>query len=179
VAGPINTAIGGDFGGFDLTGVAPIGYALFAFALGTAVGALVRRPIPAMAIPLVGYQAAHYAIATRARPHYATPLIDAWDPLQGSSRDGLGDWSYGGYALDAIGKPLPQDQLNDVYHQFSLAGNKEGINAYLHDLGLRYADYYQPAARFWAFQTIEATIYLVLTAALLGFTLWWTRRYPR
>jgi hypothetical protein len=121
----------------------------------------------------------HYAVATWLRPRYATPLVDAWDPLAGSSRDGLGDWAYGGYALDATGRPLTQSQLDDVYHQFRLAGNKEGINAYLHDLGLRFADYYQPAGRFWTFQAIEATIFLVLAGGLLGFTLWWTRRHPR
>jgi hypothetical protein len=42
---PINAVIGGAFGTFDLQGVVPVGYALFAFGLGTAVGAVVRRSI--------------------------------------------------------------------------------------------------------------------------------------
>jgi hypothetical protein len=69
--------------------------------------------------------------------------------------------------------------LDDVYHQFRIAGNKEGINAYLHDQGLRFADYYHPASQFWTFQIIETTIFLALAGGLLGLTAWWTRRHPR
>ncbi len=34
---------------------------------------------------------------------------------------------------------------------------------------------YQPASRFWAFQGIEAGIFLVLAVVLVGFTFWWVR----
>lgn len=101
------------------------------------------------------------------------PLLDVWDPLAGSSRNDLGDWAYGLHARDAAGHPLTQSQLDEVYHQFRLAGAKEGITAHLHELQLNYADYYQPAVRFWHFQTIESTAYLTL--ALLAFTLWCRR----
>jgi hypothetical protein len=69
--------------------------------------------------------------------------------------------------------------LDSVYHDFRLAGNKEGINAYLHYLHLSYADFYQPATRFWTFQRIETVLYVVVAFVLLAFTLWWTRRHPR
>ena len=35
---------------------------------------------------------------------------------------------------------------------------------------------YQPASRFWAFQGIATTIFLVLAAVLLGVTLWVLKR---
>jgi hypothetical protein len=40
---------------YNLQGVVPIADMLFAFALGTAAGALIRRTVPAMAVTLVGY----------------------------------------------------------------------------------------------------------------------------
>ena len=35
---------------------------------------------------------------------------------------------------------------------------------------------YQPASRFWAFQSIEAAIFLTLALLLLFATIWWVRR---
>jgi len=35
---------------------------------------------------------------------------------------------------------------------------------------------YQPASRFWAFQAIEAGIFMILAAALLGVTFWVVKR---
>jgi hypothetical protein len=35
---------------------------------------------------------------------------------------------------------------------------------------------YQPADRFWRFQLTEAGIYVLLSAALLGTSVWWLRR---
>ncbi len=43
------------FSNFDQRDIAPIGYAAFAFALGTTAGVLIRRTVPAMAATLVGF----------------------------------------------------------------------------------------------------------------------------
>jgi len=49
---------------FDVQGIAPIGYTLFAFALGTAAGTFIRRTVPAMAVA---------GLAARAVPCAAAP----------------------------------------------------------------------------------------------------------
>ncbi len=36
--------------------------------------------------------------------------------------------------------------------------------------------YYQPASRFWEFQSIEAGIFVALTLAVLGVTVWLVHR---
>ncbi len=58
---------------FGLHGFVPAGYALFAFALGAAVGLLVRRTLPAMAITLVGFIAVRVVVAEWIRPHFMSP----------------------------------------------------------------------------------------------------------
>jgi hypothetical protein len=35
---------------------------------------------------------------------------------------------------------------------------------------------YQPANRFWAFQTYETLLFVAASAALAGFCVWWVRR---
>src|SRR6201996_5555781 len=44
-----------DPGRFDIMGVVPVAYSLFAVALGIAAGAVTRRVLPAMAITLAGF----------------------------------------------------------------------------------------------------------------------------
>jgi hypothetical protein len=58
---------------FGFHGVAPIGYAAFAFALGATAGVLLRRTVPAMAAMLVGFTAARLAAAYWVRPNFASP----------------------------------------------------------------------------------------------------------
>jgi ABC-type transport system involved in multi-copper enzyme maturation permease subunit len=54
---------------FTARGVVAIGYAGFAFALGTAIGTLTRRTLPAMAATLLGFVAARIAVTFWVRPY--------------------------------------------------------------------------------------------------------------
>ncbi len=53
---------------FGFHGVAPIGYAAFAFALGVTAGVLLRRTVAAMGATLVGFVAARVAVTAWVRP---------------------------------------------------------------------------------------------------------------
>lgn len=63
---------------FDQRGIVPIAYAAFAFALGVAVGLLVRRTIPAMATTLVGFVVTRMVTQDLVRPHLFSPLHRAF-----------------------------------------------------------------------------------------------------
>jgi hypothetical protein len=54
---------------FDARGIAPIGYAAFAFALGVTIGMIVHRTLPAMALTLVAFAAVQLAMPLLVRPH--------------------------------------------------------------------------------------------------------------
>ncbi|WP_242900599.1 ABC transporter permease subunit [Actinomadura terrae] len=58
---------------FDARGIAPIGYAAFAFVLGVTAGVLVRRTLPAMAITLAVFAGLQFAVPNMVRPHLMTP----------------------------------------------------------------------------------------------------------
>ena len=85
-AGPIDHAlnlVGGSpsFGGtrispvvFAARGVAPLGYAVFAFALGVTAGVLIRKTLPAMAITLVIFAAVQFLMPNFVRPHLIPPV---------------------------------------------------------------------------------------------------------
>jgi hypothetical protein len=59
---------------FGYHGVASIGYAAFAFALGATAGTLLRRTVPAMAVTLAGFVGARLAVTYWIRPNFASPV---------------------------------------------------------------------------------------------------------
>lgn len=75
-ASPLNAVDTNRFGlaQFGYHGIAPLGYAAFAFALGAAAGALLRRTIAAMAAMGIGFAAARVAVTYWIRPNFAAPL---------------------------------------------------------------------------------------------------------
>lgn len=54
---------------FDARGIAPIGYAAFAFVLGVALGIVLRRTVTAMAVTLVAFVAVMVAVPFLVRPY--------------------------------------------------------------------------------------------------------------
>ena len=58
---------------FDTHGITPLGYAVFAFALGITAGALIRRTLPAMAVTLAIFAAFQVAMPLWVRPNLAPP----------------------------------------------------------------------------------------------------------
>ncbi|HJZ28193.1 MAG TPA: hypothetical protein VJ370_18095, partial [Streptosporangiaceae bacterium] len=63
-----------DPGRFDIMGIVPVAYSLFAVALGIAAGTLLRRTLPAIAVTLAGFIAARALIALLLRPHYMSAV---------------------------------------------------------------------------------------------------------
>jgi hypothetical protein len=164
---------------FDITGIVPVGYAVFAMALGICAGTLLRRTLPALAATLAGFVALRVLISQWLRPHYMTP-VTAYYALTGSpylpkgsylsvgqgivGPDGKPAAGLGGYVFD--GAPIPAVCARAIQNPAPCMV-AHGYRQYLA---------YQPASRFWAFQGIEAGIFLVLAAALLGITFWVLRR---
>jgi hypothetical protein len=58
---------------FGLRGIAPIGYAAFAFALGVTLGVIVRRTLPAMAGTLAAFVLIRLGVTYWVRPHLLPP----------------------------------------------------------------------------------------------------------
>jgi hypothetical protein len=72
---------------FDARGIAPIGYTAFALALGVAMGIVVRRVVPAMAITLTVFVAVQIAMPALVRPHLGPTTTKV--AITAESMDGL------------------------------------------------------------------------------------------
>ncbi|MBP2704218.1 ABC transporter permease subunit [Microbispora sp. RL4-1S] len=84
---------------FSARGIAPIGYAAFAFALGVTVGMLVRRTLPAMALTVAVFAAIQIAMPLAVRPHLLPPVTGSFE-LGSVNVDGLQILPQGGGPLE-------------------------------------------------------------------------------
>jgi ABC-type transport system involved in multi-copper enzyme maturation permease subunit len=170
---------------FASHGITPLGYAAFAFALGTALGILTRRALPAMAITLAIFAAAQLAMPLWVRPHLVTPShttasIFAADQAYGSLTadvvPGHPDaWILSSQALNPAGQPVTT--VPAACNNANPPGQKGGTSAItpaqcMQSRGYHEAISYLPTSRYWPLQWIETGIFLALAFALAWFCFW-------
>jgi hypothetical protein len=181
-----------DPGRFDIMGIAPVGYAVFAAALGITAGALLRRTLPAIGLTLAGFIAIRSVIYILVRPHFLTPVTSYFPLGSGFSPAGSG-WQLASGFVGASGQPIstPQSTSGQVISGPGVsipvsslpapcqaaAGNGPFTRATYHAVvscaqahGIRGYVTYQPASRYWAFQGIETGIFVLLAAVLIAVT---------
>jgi hypothetical protein len=165
--------------GFDVSGVVPLAYALFAFAVAATAGALLRRSLPALAAALVAFVVVRATVAVWLRPNYRMPinLIEAIPANSGSVKvgtDNARDWTLGEGLSDAAGKHLSNLAASILDHKARDA--RIDLTTYLHDQGIHRWISYHPANRFWTFQLIETGLFVGLAAILLVLVMWRVKR---
>jgi hypothetical protein len=165
-----------DLGKFDIQGIVPIGYAMFAVALGIAAGTLVRRTLPALAITLGVFTGLRLVIANYLRPHYLTAISTTFNVLHPVTPSGSywrlamgviapGGQAYTSGALTISGVPIiPSACLRH------LSPGPRGVMSCVNAHGYRGFITYQPASHYWAFQGIETGIFVLFAAALIAVT---------
>jgi hypothetical protein len=152
-----------EFPFFDLSGLAPAAYTLFAVALGVLAGAVSRKVLPAMAITLVGFVAVRAALTVGVRPRFQAPR-EVQFPVATETvpNEFRGDWILSQDVYDA----------NGVREGGGLAlCNGPDCEPGRYNLWT-----YQPADRFWLFQYLEVGILVGLSALLILVAIYLVRR---
>jgi ABC-2 family transporter protein len=173
-------------GVFDIRGIVPIAYVLFALALGVAVGTLTRKTLPAMAVTLAGYVGVRALVALVLRPHYMSPKTISSSVFGPPGRMGFGDWVLRTVTVTRAGAvEAPGNSLDFNYMAPRCRGlippagtlpSQANLTACVHKLGLHAVSTYQPGSRFWAFQGIESGIFVAMAVALAVVTMWAVKR---
>jgi hypothetical protein len=194
-SGPNNAAFQDafQFNYFDRQGIVPVGYAVFATALGIAAGTLLRRTLPAIAITIGGFIGLRLFVSQNLRAHFMAPVTTYYNPLLVNYTVKGQAWVFGqgvvdkhgqvytGNAPGATGVPLsavpgpcrsllmrdPGSMTKTQFHQAYTCLQASGYRGFIT---------YQPGSRFWAFQGIETGIFVALAAALIAVTFYVVRR---
>jgi hypothetical protein len=142
---------------YDYEGLVPTAYILCGFGFAVLAGLLIRRSIPAMIAAFVPWLAIRLSVEFLLRPHFLAPVTVACS----ATPSGCSGHGNGGYGLNAI--PPATGHIGDWVLNPSAGPSGNLIS-------------YQPADRFWAFQGIEAGLFVLLAAAALGTAIWLLHR---
>ena len=166
---------------FASHGITPLGYAAFAFTLGAAAGALIRRAVPAMAVTLAIFAVVQVPMPLWVRPNLLPPdqtitTVDAGNVNFGSLTASVvpgqpGAWVVSSYAINPSGQHVTALPASCFPASASAKFNGDPGQC-LDKLGIREVINYQPASRYWPLQLIETGIFLALALALAGFCFW-------
>jgi hypothetical protein len=192
---------------FGARGIAPIGYAAFAFVLGVTVGMFVRRTLLAMALTLAVFVAVQLAMPLLVRPHLMRPVTSTSElsqvnmngphiqehggPVRFSVKSAVpghaGAWVLSSNLLDPSGRTIAGSgewatsiPVSGTSGPCAPLAGPPSIDACVLEvsrLGYRQQATYHPLDRFWPFQWIETGIYAFLTVGLTWFSFWWIRRH--
>jgi hypothetical protein len=188
---------------FGARGLVPIGYAAFAFALGVAVGLVVRRTLVALAVTLAVVILVQILTPNFIRPLLLAPtdqkLVATSDNVRGFMLSGpggdvkqievatgaVGAWKLSDQTVDKSGKavsPLPDwvmkcaptpPGLNEAANSRQ---DRDACFQRLADEGYRQHVRYYTADTFWNLQWREFGLFLLLALGLTGFSFWRIRR---
>ncbi|MGW1344903.1 ABC transporter permease [Kribbella sp. NPDC002412] len=191
---------------FSARGLVPIGYAAFAFALGVAVGLVVRRTLVALAVTLAAVILVQILTPTLIRPHLMAPtdrtIIASAENIRGFMLDGsgpdpqvkqievatgaVGAWKLSDETVDKSGKALstlPSWTIDcepgpppGMRQEEVPNPKRDACFQRLADEGYRQHVRYFEANTFWALQWREFGLFILLALGLTGFSFWRIRR---
>ncbi|MEU1687473.1 ABC transporter permease subunit [Micromonospora sp. NPDC005707] len=201
-AGPVDQVADNRFSTilFGSRNVAPIAYAAFALVLGTIIGLLVRRTVPAMALTILTFVVVQFLVPNVVRPHFL-PAEHRTVPMTAQAINqarSLGSITGAPVVkgltvpdawvtdvselLTRTGEPLDEGIFDGCFTDAPATGTAEGpygdtaVCLAEHDLHVTIA--YQPDSRYWSFQWLESAFYLLLAGLLAGFGFWRLQRRP-
>jgi hypothetical protein len=186
---------------FASRNIAPLGYAVFAVALGVLVGVMLRRVVPAMALAFALTALVGVLLPTVIRPHLQPPetLEEPFTAEFRSRARGLAMHRDESAPVIVMGYSIPGALvLDDVAPLRTVSGDEllsgdasqctglgrpdptgaDGPDSFeqcLIDMDLHLAVDYQPAERYWTFQWLE-TGWLAAIGCLLLLASWWLVR---
>ena len=183
---------------FDQRGIDPIGWALFAFALGVTAGVLIRRTLPAMATTLAVFTGVRILWPLYVRAHLIPPVHQTapvgtlpydWLGVNNGPNSPLlvhvskpGAWMLSDHTVNAAGHQVLGGTLFSLCPLTTTNGATKTppdscFLQHLAQLGYnRSVLTYQPANRFWPLQAVETGILTAVALLLVAFCYWWVRR---
>lgn len=167
---------------FGQRGIAPIGYVVFAVVLGTTLGALCRRTLPAMAATFVAFFLVRFNVQLLVRPRLLDPVTTIrtttlFAPPEPSSAT-TGGWILSSKTVDAAGDAVSSGAVDRAIADACTISRENlhtDLTACATRLGFRDVVTMHPSDHFWALQGMETAIFVALALVLAAVCFWWVR----
>ena len=168
--------------GFDLTGLVVVGYTVFAFMLGSALGAVIRHPGWAFASGVPVFVFCRVVVQDWLRPHLVAPTTYA--SLTGVLSKAVENGWVLNSGLVPAGRTSPAPGQtwwpgpSALYRSCSSQAQTNAGQAHCAVVAhIHYVYQYQPESHYWALQGAEMAIFLGMALLLLGATVIAVRRW--
>lgn len=158
---------------FDVSGIVPVAYTIFAFSVGVYLGTLVKKSGWAFAVGVLAFAIVRFLERTFLRVHLAPTVF-----LNGPTPAPADSWVvHEGYVPLSRSTPTPglnwQSASDAVNRCAARAG---GIQAHSYSycvkmLKLHWVYEIQPAGHFWALQIAESGVFVTVSATLIALSL--------
>ncbi len=165
---------------FAFTGVVPVVYTLFALALATCLGALIRRTAWAVAGAAVVYTLMALLMATTVRPLLAPQEFVPFSDIGAAQLAGTSDqlaWDLGSGYRFAPGSVQPPNTPSAGSIAARCNPDSVGFGPCLSAHQVQLGELFQPASHYWTLQWRESAIYLGLSLVLFSVALAAVRRW--
>ncbi len=165
---------------FGVTGIAPVAYTLFAFALGVALGALLRRTAWAVVGTVILYGLLALLMATTIRPLLAPQTFLPFGSSESASAPLVAEaqfpWDLGEGFRFVPGTHVRSGSPSAGVIAQRCENLPTGNLACLISHRVQTGERYQPADHYWTLQWRVSAIYLGLAVLLFGITVLAVRR---
>ena len=188
---PFNEVFGARlaYGVFDVQGIVPVAYAVFAFALGVASGALTRRAVPAMLMTTALFVVTRAVVELAVRLRLQPTMEVSYPTMEGRPPAHRGDFPVSERVMTASGEvfsngfdlTIGPGTVQRWCPDLAAASPRslpslDVIDSCVERLGLQTVQVVHPSSQFWTLQLLESSIYVGLAAGLLGFATWQLQR---
>jgi hypothetical protein len=165
-SGPLNALGGRRFwpGQFDIQGLVPGAYALFAFVLATTAGTLARRTLVGVGVTIGGFAGVRLLIRDYVRQRYLRAVTTPLRPGPHATYAAQGNWTLN-VSTNLVSRRAALGHGHAI-SPLTHSGCHVSHFACLAAAGIRQLFTYQPGGRYWTFQTIEALLFLAISGAL-------------
>ncbi len=174
--GPWHSIMGrmGSGQAYEIEGLVFAARTLFAFTSGVFLGAVIRRTVPAMAATAALWLAVAWPTTI-----YLRPLIQPAKVVSDAAYIGIDKaWTISSWVQDGSGHHLSDSQVTTLAGRARAAGvqSSDQFTSWLAQHHYTRWDSYQPDSRFWHFQAVEASCWVLAALLFAAATVWWLRR---
>ena len=164
---------------FPITGLVPLGYTAFAFALGVALGVVVRKVSWAIAGTVVVYTVVALVMVAIIRPNLAPQVFVPGADATALAEVSPGAWNLGTAYVYAPGSP-------NIANKSSAQTVAQHCETYPYDArylnclaayDIEQGTYFQPSTHYWELQWWESAILVSSSVLLLGVAVAGVRRW--
>jgi ABC-2 family transporter protein len=160
---------------FGSRGIVPIGYAFFGLMLGTLFGTILRKTLPAMAASLAGFMIVRIFVQNVVRSRLVSTESVNVAPF---GPNGFAGWILSSRTVDASGQTISKSVAEGTLTAAcDITRSTQDVDAALarcaQQFGIHDIAQVHPGHQFWALQTAELGLFVVLAAIAAAICFWW------